>query len=230
MKAAGIGSTGVLTGLAGCSGSESPPPRKSNVFEPITVNNNALLIPLVPDSKRWVYSRRDVEASDRSAIQASLAALAPVGVAQAAKGSGATGRGSGGFRSAPKSRKGRAVFYGDDDDDEWYDDHDDEVYRYPAQITQLGVAYLGTNAVFTEQAPGPGPVDWDETYQDPSESVTADIANAQPGWYRVGTRVAAERAGNETGEVLGWESVDTRVEERNGTKVITERWKVSPRV
>lgn len=230
MKTAGIGGTVVLSSISGCSGGESPPPRRSNVLEPVVVNDDALLISPADDSKQWVYSRREIEASDRSSIAASLVGIAPIGGAQAAKGRGATGRGTGGFRSAPKTSKGRAHLYGDDDDDEWYDEHDGEVYKYPVQITQLGVAYLGTNAVFTEQAPGPGPVDWDKTYQTIGESVTAGVANARPGWYRIGTRVAAERTGDETGQVIGWESVDTRVEERGGSKVITERWKVSPRV
>jgi hypothetical protein len=54
----------------------------------------------------------------------------------------------------------------------------------------------------------------------------------QVGWYRVGTNVVVDNRGKGNDKVndLGWECVDIRIEEQDGGKQITERWKVSPRI
>lgn len=53
-----VGST---TALAGCTDStDDPPPRKSNVIESVTVNNQSLQVQLEPTSEQWVMSRRDL--------------------------------------------------------------------------------------------------------------------------------------------------------------------------
>lgn len=247
LKTSGIVATGGLTALAGCSGGDNePPPRKSNVIDRIQLadDGTALIIDPVTDENKWVRSRRDIdiEASDRtkgkersidaSADRSLLADLSPIGVARAAKGRGATGRGSGGFSSAPKTSRGRARFWGGGYTNRWYNDHDDEVDRYPVDIATLGVAYIGSNAVFEEQDPGPGPVNWDVTYDAPTDSdIETPFQNLRPGWYRVGANIVTPDGGRTDARTdLGWECVDLRIEDNNGGKEITERWKVSPRI
>lgn len=243
----GLAAMVTLTGLAGCtSGSDSPPPRKSNVLEPIQLvdNGSAIKIETVDTEDQWVESRRDIEVdgstdrvdstADNHAAASMLSGLSPVGVADAAKGRGATGRGAGGFSSAPKTPKGRARFYGGAYVGGWRDDHDDEIERYPVEVAMIGVAYTGTNEQFEEQDPGAGPVRWDETYPEPnpSQSLQTDVQNVRPGWYRVGAQTIVDRpGGGDSGGVdLGWECVDLRVEQTSTGKEVTERWKVSPRI
>lgn len=245
LRASGIVATSGLTAIAGCIGGDNePPPRRSNVIDDIELadDGSTLRIDPVSGTNRWVQSRRDIDididSSRRSgrsrskltASRSALAGLSPVGTARAAKGRGATGRGSGGYRSAPKTSKGRARFWGGPYTHRWYDDHDEEVERYPVEIMTLGIAYLGTNARFEEQDPGPGPVNWDRTYDSPTESeIETSIQNLQPGWYRVGANIAVPE-GQETAANLGWECIDIRIERTPTGKEITERWKVSPRI
>jgi hypothetical protein len=205
--------------------------------------SGALVIPF--EDGKWVQTRRDLDdGGDQNSLDVSLSALAglsPVSVARAAKGRGATGRGAGGFKLASKTSHGRAWFYGGAYANGWYDDHDDEVEQVPVQVKQVGIAYLGDNEQFEEQDPGPGPVDWDETYEPPeNEGGKLEIApeelpalnNLKVGWYRAGTQVVVDNKGrgNDKVQNLGWECVDIRVENKNGEKTITERWKVSPRI
>jgi hypothetical protein len=250
-----IGGTAAVTAIAGCTGdvgTESPPPRRSNVIESVTVGDDPSTLVVIPEetNDQWVQSRRDFDyvvdgepsdneetASDGDANQTStslsfLSGLSPIGVASAAKGRGATGRGAGGYRSAPKTSSGRAHFWGGAYVGSWYDDHDDEVEQYPVLIDQLGIAYLGTDEQFQEQDPGPGPVAWDETYTSADEEIETDVNNLQEGWYRVGANIVVDNrgAGDAEGADLGWECVDFRVEETDNGKEITEEWKVSPRI
>ena len=170
------------------------------------------------------------ETTESIVTSSALASLSPVGTARAAKGRGATGRGSGGYSSAPRTENGRAWFWGGSYASGWYNDHDDEVTQYPVDIDTLGVAYLGSDARFEEQDPGPGPVNWDDTYNAPTdEGIETSIQDLQPGWYRVGANIILAE-GPDAGTDLGWECLDLRVEETADGKEITERWKVSPRI
>lgn len=245
LRRSSIVATGGVTAIAGCTGSNNePPPRKSNVIDTIELSADGTTLEIDPsaDSDRWVQSRRNLEAdaSTRSGNQtgnngseASLSALSnlsPVGTVQAAKGRGATGRGSGGYSSAPRTANGRAWFWGGSYTNRWYDDHDDEVSKYPVDIATLGVAYIGSNARFEEQDPGPGPINWDDSYDAPTDAeIETSIRNLQPGWYRVGANIVVAD-GPDEGVDLGWECVDLRVEQTVDGKEITERWKVSPRI
>ena len=102
--------------------------------------------------------------------------------------------------------------------------------QYPVDIDTLGVAYLGSDARFEEQDPGPGPVNWDDTYNAPTdEGIETSIQDLQPGWYRVGANVILAE-GPDVGTDLGWECLDLRVQATADGKEITERWKVSPRI
>jgi hypothetical protein len=243
LKTSGIVAASGLTALAGCIGSNNePPPRKSNVINNIQLadDGSTLSIDPVVDENQWVQSRRDIDivTSDASSETRSigvpaghslLAGLSPIGVARAAKGRGSTGRGTGGYSSATKTSNGRAWFWGGSYARPWYNDHDDEIEQYPVDIATLGIAYIGPNAVFEEQDPGPGPVTWDETYEDPTDDeIETSLENLRTGWYRVGANIVTPNGRGTTD--LGWECVDLRIEDGVGGKEITERWKVSPRI
>jgi len=238
-----------MVSLAGCigTGSSSPPPRKSNVIETVQVadGGSTLVVTPEPAPEQWVQTRRDLDVVDASTDGADtdgnstettarlgvLSGLSPVGVASAAKGRGATGRGAGGYSSAPKTSSGRAWFWGGGYTSTWYNNHEDEVDKYPVDINQLGIAYLGTHAQFKEQDPGPGPVTWDETYDSPDGEIETDIESMRVGWYRVGANiVVADGAESDSATDLGWECVDLRVEDTGSGPEITEEWKVSPRI
>lgn len=224
-----------LGAAAGCLGDSSPPPRKSNALSDVdlrsTPERTELRVDLADDP--WVVSRYDSGSS--SSLRAPLALLgrlSPVGLARAkgggksGGGSGATGRGTGGYATAPRTGNGYAWYHGSDDSDDWYENHADEVRRYGAVIGAVGVAYLGRNAEYVDDPPDPGPVNWDRTVDDPSEAVTFQAANE--GWYRTGAKLVGERVDHS----FGWASVDVHVEEDvvdDGMR-IEEEWKVSPRV
>jgi hypothetical protein len=245
LTTSGIVATGGLAALAGCTGnSTEPPPRKSNVIDGVelTADGSTLRIDPYAESECWVQSRRDLavnavsgsgdqrDAAESVAIPSALAVLSPVGTARAAKGRGATGRGSGGYSSAPRTANGRAWFWGGSYASGWYNDHDDEVTQYPVDIDTLGVAYLGSDARFEEQDPGPGPINWDDTYNSPTdEEIETSIQDLQSGWYRVGANIILAE-GPDAGTDLGWECLDLRVQGTADGKEITERWKVSPRI
>jgi len=245
LKTSSIVATGGLTAIAGCIGSNNePPPRKSNVIDDIelSADGTALRIDPFGESNRWVVSRRDLDVdasaqptnqtrdSGSTASLSALSKLSPVGTARAAKGRGATGRGSGGYSSAPRTANGRAWFWGGSYTNGWYNDHDDEVSQYPVDIATLGIAYIGPNARFEEQDPGPGPINWDDTYDSPTDTeIETSIEDVQPGWYRVGANIVVAE-GPDEGADLGWECIDLRLEQTADGKEITERWKVSPRI
>lgn len=240
-----IVATGGLAALAGCTGSSTePPPRKSNVIDEVelTADGSTLRIDPYGESNRWVQSRRDLavdassgsgdrtDAAESIAMPAALATLSPIGTVRAAKGRGATGRGSGGYSSAPRTANGRAWFWGGSYANSWYDDHEDEVDQYPVDIATLGVAYIGSETRFEEQDPGPGPINWDDTYDAPTDGeIETAVQDLRPGWYRVGANIVVAE-GPDEGTDLGWECLDLRVEETVDGKEITERWKVSPRI
>ena len=246
-----IGSIAV-GGTAGCirafQSDQSPPPRKSNVIRDISVMNNGetLRITIVPDESRWVMTRREMNAASLQAqyvdttnplgwnhraimeIDAGLDTVSPIGTVEAAKGRGATGRGRGGFSSAPRTSNGRAWYGGGAYAGAWYNNHDDEVSRVPVTIDTLGIGFIDDNDTFTERSPGPGPINWDTTYDDPTGDIQSDL-NPRSGWYRVGAEINAELAGGGT-RPLGWECIDLRVRSNGNDEEITKKWKVSPRI
>lgn len=228
------GSAGLLAGaaLAGCLGGDNtPPPRKSRVFEDVALQEQTLRIQL----------RSDIEVESRLENQSGLdpgdagSSLAPVGVARAAKGAG--GRGTGGFSSAPKHpRHGWAIWHGGGYSNGWRDDHRDELRMYDATVATLGVAYLGTDDGYEDDPPGPGPgeVSWDKTVESPENGADmgADLAAMSPdsgvreGWYRVGTELVSE----DGAENFGWQAVDMEVDTNGNTVQMDKAWYLKPRV
>ena len=234
--------TASMVGLAGCTTTtEEAPPRKSNIIETINIEDKAtLVIDQVDDPDQWVMSRRDLELRNMAtavgnSASSLLSTLSPVGVASA-KGRGAAGRGAKGggkgFSSAPKTSRGRARYGGGVYVAGWYDDHDDDVDRYPVDINTIGIKYFGESEDFREQAPSPGPVAWDEVFTnvDGKMTISADKIDLgqelQEGWYRVGSQVVTPDGDTN----MGWESYDFKVEETDGSMEITKIWKVSPRI
>jgi hypothetical protein len=229
----GAAATGGLAALAGCSaipfvGGSSAPPRESNVISDIEMGSGAMQIDLADEP--FVESRKDASAEEVGSLAApNLAALLPVGRASAAKGGGgggkgATGRGSGGYRSAPTTSKGRAKYHGGAYANDWRDDHENEIETYRASIAAVGIAYLGSNTEFQDDKPGSGPVPWDEQITDPENTLSYPVD--REGWYRVGTELEAPGGGTS----FGWEAVDLQVGEGSSGMEVEEEWKVSPRL
>lgn len=230
LLAKGALTVGAATGLAGCfglfGGGNNPPPRQSHVFEPLRIQGEELVIEF--EDELWLRSRADVGSGRLRAAQAGLLAgvdpdeVSPVGLASAAK--GASGRGTGGYITAPKDRHGRARLYGDDDDDEWYENHSDDIRRFSVVPVALAIAYLGSDAQFEDNPPAPGEVPWDRTAGNPGDQMSVGLS--QPGWYRVAAELEAASANYN----FGWESIDLEVDrEANGFE-LDEQWKVSPRI
>lgn len=218
--------------LAGCSGGGDtpPPPRKAKVFDDVSIQDKTVTVQLVQQPQ--VESRKDVGSS--GSLAPLLSGLSPVGVASAQKGGrGAVGRGTGGYSSAPKGRHGWALWYGHRDDDDWREEHRDEIEMYPADVSEMGLAYLGTEDQYEDDPPGPGPVPWDKTWEDPKEGTeaTASLGEISPGstpregWYRVGVRLAHEDGAAD----FGWQGADIEVD-REGSWIVDKAWHVRPRV
>jgi hypothetical protein len=214
-----------LSSLAGCfGGSSSPPPRKAQVFEEVSLDGRQLQIEFAPNPQ--VESR--VEAVDGSLV----GGLSPVGVASAQKGARGATRGTGAYSSAPRGRHGWAVWHGGDYDD-WRENHQDELRMYPATIGAAGVAYLGRDQRYEDDPPDAGPVPWDKQWSDPQDgsSHTVALSEAAPsdspreGWYRVGTKLVGE----ETNADFGWQGADFEVD-NEGSWQIDKAWHVRPRV
>ncbi len=227
---AGLAAGAALAGCLGIGGSSSPPPRRSRVFDDVALQGTTLQIELLSDVE--VETRRE---NSSSLGGGAVAGLVPVGRARAAKGAG--GRGTGGYASAPKHpRHGWAVWHGGAYSDDWRDDHDDELRMADATVATLGVAYLGTDNEYENDAPGPGPgsVSWDETWDDPQDGadLTANVASLSPGdavregWYRVGTELVSEDGSTN----FGWQSVDMEVDRSLGDPQMDKAWYVKPRV
>ncbi|MFH5801483.1 hypothetical protein [Haladaptatus sp. CMAA 1911] len=223
LLASGIGA---VTALSGCLGSESsPPPRKSNVVTDFEMNDGSLVIDLA--NSPWVMSRY-------SGNSGSAGWLSPVGVANAkgksggGGGKGASGRGTGGYAKAPRTHHGYAWYHGGDYADDWYEDHGDDVTKYRTTIAALGIAYLGGASRMNDDAPGAGPVPWDEKYGNPKDTVEYDIAdrggNPKSGWYRVGVNLANDN------HDFRWECFDLEIDDGTSGGHIGETWKVSPRI
>lgn len=224
IAAAGIGA---LSALGGCLGNDTPPPRKSSVVSDFEVQSGTLVVDFATD--KWVMSRYD-------GAQQSSAMVSPIGVASA-KGSsgggggrGSTGRGTGGYTSAPRTSHGHAWYHGGDYADDWYEDHEDEVARYPVTVAALGVAYLGSTDQMREEAPDAGAVPWDQEFQNPSETVRYDVTSRsespQAGWYRIGANIV----GTDPDHDFRWECYDLEIDDTATGFSLNEQWKVSPRI
>lgn len=212
--------------VAGCiGGDQSPPPRRSNVFDGVQASSNSLSVRLA--DQPTVQSRSSVgeQQQSLSGPNGLLSFLSPVGVAEA-KGRGAAGRGASGGRSGgrPTGANGWFIYYGGDYTDDWYENHDDEVNRYPAAISEVGIGRLGGLSQEEEDLPNPGPVVWDEEVNDPDSSVQFNVN--QQGWYRVGAHLIAGRADHN----FGWEAVDFQLQQNGGQYEVSNQWKVSPRI
>lgn len=163
-----------------------------------------------------------------SALQP-LAGLLPIGRARGAKGGGAgakgaVGRGSGGWSSAPH-RGGHAVYHGGDYADDWRDDHDDQLDRYRAAVTTVGVARIGSLADDEDELPGVEPVPWDERYDvGAGEAVSYDLP--RQGWYRTGIELDAAQYDHD----FGWEFYDFEVVETSSGYEVANSWNLSPRL
>lgn len=229
--AAAAGGVGALAGCLGDDGNNSPPPRRSSLIESISASDGVLQIE--PDPEKWVDTRRSIDVQQNS-VAGALGSLLPVDRAQAQKGgAGATGRGAGGFSGAPRTHHGRAWFAANNDDDDWYDNHSDKVTRVPAVLAAVGVSYLGINSQFREQAPGPGPLNWEREFSDTDGMITIPMLSERgQGWYRIGADVRTDDSAVRPGESanLGWECIDIRVQNTGTQYSITERWKVSPEI
>jgi hypothetical protein len=229
---AAIGGTALLGGLAGCLGNDAtPPPRRSTVIEDLSIADETLTVTLADDPT--VESRAELgnEARLGNEEQTQLGAVVPVGRAAAkgkggGGGKGATGRGSGGWHSAPR-HNGCAVYHGGDYET-WRENHDDDVSRYQAAISTVGIARLGRDFLTEDALPGPGPADsWDETYDPGGQSDSISHPIDRSGWYRVGFHLQAEHHEHD----FDWEAIDFAVElEADGEYEISHPWKVSPRL
>lgn len=216
---------GAVSTFSGCLGSNAPPPRKSNVVTDCTIQNGKLVVSLADDT--WVMSRYDGN-------QQSLG-VNPIGVAEAkgkggGGGRGATGRGTGGYSKAPRTRHGFAWYHGGDYTDDWYENHDDEVKKYGVTVAAVGIAYLGRTEEMQEEAPDAGPVPWDKQVREVDDTVKYDVSNRnnfrQEGWYRVGAHVVGENVNHD----FRWESYDLEIDKGSSGFEIEEEWKVSPRI
>ena len=230
-----------LATLAGClSSDDDPPPRDAEVFEDVSIADGVMEISLA--SAPTVESRAAVEET------AAVSALLPVGVARAGSRSssgsgsgvsGATGRGSGGYSSAPKDGRHGWAIYGGHSGGGWRDDHEDEITTYTAAIAALGVAYMGRNSEYQQDSPGPEPVPWDEEWSDPDPGTTleADLAavssdagtgsTASEGWYRVGTHLESQDGAVD----FDWQAADFKLERGStGGLTVDEAWHVRPRL
>lgn len=216
--------------VAGCTvGDQSPPPRRSNVFEGLSTEEGTLRANLA--SNPTVKSRAQVhetpieeEINEQLSNAGSfLASLSPVGVA-AAKGRGVAGRGVSSGGSAPRGTHGWYIYYGGDYADGWYEEHEKEVKEYPVNIVEAGVGRLGQLEAEEKTLPVPGPVEWEEVYNSPNDSFTYDIP--RQGWYRVGLHMVAANADYN----FGWAAVDFQLEQEGGEYRISNQWKVSPRI
>lgn len=216
--------------LSGCLGGTTPPPRQSRVFEQVQATQDS--IEVVIEDQPVVESRAEVDGSVANDVPGQLAgllgALSPVGVAAAkGKGKGATGRGTGRSSSAPKGWGGHSKYHGGHDDyDDWREEHDEEVRPYEAVVTTAAIGFVATDAQMEENAPPPGPIDWDKTWDDPDPGQTLEYSFGREGWYRSGVELEAKGDDHR----FGWECVDFEVDETSSGAVIDDSWKVSPRL
>jgi hypothetical protein len=234
--AAGTATLGATLGLAGCIGGigggsgSAAPPRESEVFQSIRAKQKALVVQL--EQSPVVTSRADIGGNQNNMRQPPsdgvLGALAPVGVASAGGrggrgGRGASGRGRGGSGNVPSGRNGRNKYHGGSYS-AWHNDHDDEVEEYRCQISRCGVGYLGSDAEYSDDPPGVGAVEWDETFPSPQQAMR--YSNLQRGWYRVGAKLTSMN-GNHN---FGWEAVDFQMMSEGTGYNVANQWKISPRL
>jgi len=228
----------VGVGLAGCLGDdEGPPPRRASVFDDVSASEGRLRVALVDQPR--VESRKDLGDASLDAV-ALPDGLSPVGVASAQKGGGggrggggrgATGRGRGGYSGAPTGRHGWAVWHARDDDDEWRENHADDVEMYPARVDRMGLEFLGPTGEYEDRAPDPGYVPQATNWDDPEAgtavsarlAAATDADAAREGWYRLGVHLVHRR-----GEAdFGWQGADLKVD-GGGSWGVDKAWHVRP--
>jgi hypothetical protein len=242
LRKSGIAATLGLTALAGCTGtgSDSAPPRKSEVFQEINVKDNGALVVDLEDTVE-VQSRVDISNTGGSnsnsqslgdQAQDVASDLNPVGVAAAAKGRGGRGR-AGGARGARKAgakgRNGRAKLYGGTGNTYvfWWNDHKDDVEEHNAKVEKIGITRLGDADKSGKGLPGPGKPEggWDRTVDNPSQNFK--FTPGEPGWYRVAAHLMSPNGDHD----FGWEAVDLQiVKNDNDNLEAKQSWKVSPRL
>lgn len=228
-----LAATAVTVGMAGClGGNNTAPPRKSHVFDDVGTDGGKLLVHFADNI--WMKTLKDIQSGggnngDGGSEQNSrriLAGLSPVGTASAAKGRGASARGtSGGWSSAPKtSRSGTnwAIFYAGSYGG-WRDDHRDELSRIDATVTKAGVTRIGDLSKKEQNLPGPGELNWDRVWQTPLKKAPLRTALTRPGWYSVGAHLASH------GTSLGVTRLDFKATRGNSQYTIKNPWLVNPR-
>lgn len=234
-------SVGLLAGCTGAGDGEAPP-RESEVFSEVNVQENTIEVSL--EDVPTVQSRASIDSSGgssgngnsnndtQSRIASALSTVSPVGVASAAKGRGGRGASAGaGVRSTGGAvgRNGRAKYGGGTGGTYvmWWNNHEDDVEEYETRVKKVGKAKIAEPDVAEEDLPGPGTPDdgWDEEVGSPE--ATASFTADGPGWYRIGSHLVSQRGNHD----FGWESVDILLTEGDdGTLQKEEEWKVSPRL
>lgn len=211
---------GATTALAGCSSGPSTPPRESSVFESLAWTSGALAIDLA--STPVVQSRADISGSSVSLLPVGVAAAGGRG-GRGGRGGSSRGRGSG-TSAARTGRHGRKKWRSTDADDDWYEEHDDEIDEYRCAVRTCAVGYLGSDDAYEEDPPGPGPVNWDQEWTDPG-SDALQYSMSRPGWYRVGSHLVHPNTDHD----FGWEAVDFElVPTVDGGFEVDNQWKISP--
>ena len=79
-----LATTGTVVGattVAGCTSSaDDPPPRKSNVIETVTLEDQSLQVQLEPTSEQWVMSRRELSADGTNETTGKTISRSPVSI------------------------------------------------------------------------------------------------------------------------------------------------------
>jgi hypothetical protein len=91
---------------------------------------------------------------------------------------------------APHDDRGRAIFRGNEDDDEWRREHSDEITEIPATYERSGVTFIGVATAYSDDPQGTGSLEWDHTWPNPhTEMLTHD--DSRLGWYRLAAHLRA---------------------------------------
>ncbi len=89
-----LATTGTIVGattVAGCTSSaDDPPPRKSNVIETVTLEDQSLQVQLEPTSEQWVMSRRKLSADGTNETTGKTISRSPVSIGDESGSPGST--------------------------------------------------------------------------------------------------------------------------------------------
>lgn len=182
-------------GVAGClGGSSEAPPRQSKVFSNVSIQDGALLAEF--ESNPTVQGRVGLDTSGALGRPGgALGSVVPVGVASA------QGTTSGVPRAPNGWRKRQTGSY-----DEWWEANGDKVTEYEATITQAGFGYFGQEFDYEGESPGPAPLDWQRSFDNPGQSAGWKT-RFSPGWYRIGARLKAKNDDHS----FNWEFLDVKL-------------------